>query len=183
MNKPTYKDWCQVAKETIEDLGLNMTLERIKVMKEEDLKEIVKKACEKKALEFLNKNKEGHSKVLHISHPKWEQQPYLKPNQMVSIDEFIFLLRTRMLDIKTNYRNKYSDVICPICKSADDEQAHLLVCKELTQGTELVDPTMKYENFSYTNLEEILKVSRMIQLKFKRRKDLIKSLEVTHVNR
>ena len=76
-------------------------------MKEEDLKEIVKKACDKKALEFLNKKKEGHSKVLHLSHPNWEQQPYLKPNQMVSIDEakFIFLLRTRMLDIKTNYRN------------------------------------------------------------------------------
>ena len=97
-------------------------------MKEEDLKENVKKACEKKALEFLNKKKEGHSKVLHLSHPKWE--PYLKPNQMVSIDEakFIFLLRTKMLDIKTKYRNKYSDVICPICKSADDEQAHLLAC-------------------------------------------------------
>ena len=50
MNKPTNKDWCQVTKETIEDLGLNMTLEMIKVMKEEDRKEIVKKACEKKAL-------------------------------------------------------------------------------------------------------------------------------------
>ena len=149
-------------------------------MKEEDLKEIVKKA-----LEFLNKKKEGHSKVLHLSHPNWKQQPYLKPNQMVSIDEakFIFLLRTRMLDIKTNYRNKYSDVICPIYKSADDEQAHLLACKELTEGMELVDPTIKYENLFYSNLEEILKVSRMIQSKFKRRKDLIKSLEVTHVNR
>ena len=102
MNKPTNQDWCQVAKEIIRELGLNLTLDRIKVMKEEDLKENVKKACEKKALEFLNKKKEGHSNVLHLSHPKWEQQPYLKPNQMLSIDEakFIFLLRTRMLDIK-----------------------------------------------------------------------------------
>ena len=58
MNKPTNKDWCQVAKETIEELGLNLTLDRIKVMKEEDLKEIVKKTCAKESFRVLEQ-KEG----------------------------------------------------------------------------------------------------------------------------
>ena len=48
MNKPTNKDWCQVGKETIQEPGINLTLDRNKLIKEEDLKEIVKKACKRK---------------------------------------------------------------------------------------------------------------------------------------
>ena len=97
----------------------------------------------------------------------------------MSIDEakFVFLLRTRMLDIKTNYRNKHSDVMCPLCKSANDDQAHLLVCTELVEGMEIADPFMKYENLFNSNLEELLKVSRLIQMNFKKRKDIISHLK------
>ena len=85
---------------------MKITLSQMKLMKEEDLKVIVKKACETKALEYLNKKKESHSKVLHLAHNSWGQQPYLKPNQMTAKDaKFIFLLRTRMLDVRINFRN------------------------------------------------------------------------------
>ena len=117
LDNPTKKDWCQSAKDTLEELGLKITLSQMKLIKEEDLKEIVKKACETKALEYLNKKKESHSKVLHLAHNSWGQQPYLKPNQMTAKDaKFIFLLRTRMLDVKLNFRNKYNEIKCPNCE-------------------------------------------------------------------
>ena len=150
LDNPTKKDWCQSAKDTLEELGLKITLSQMKLMTEEDLKEIVKKACETKALEYLNKKKESHSKVLHLAHNSWGQQPYLKPNQMTAKDaKFIFLLRTRMLDVKLNFRNKYNEIKCPNCKSADDDQEHLLYCSQLEDGQQIVDATLKYEDIFF----------------------------------
>ena len=185
LKDPNNKDWCQVANENLESLGIKMTLSQIKLMTEEKLKEIVKKACEEKALVYLNKKKEGHSKVMHLSHTTWEIQPYLKPNH-ISIDEakFIFLARSRMLDVRNNFRNKYSDTSCPNCNSALDDQEHLLACTKLVDGVELVDGIVNYENIFLSKLEDVLQVSRILKANFKKRKDIIKSSEVvTHVNR
>ena len=158
---------------------------QIKLMTVEKLKEIVKKACEVEALKYLNKKKEGHSKVMHLSHTTWELQPYLQPNQ-ISIAEakFIFLARTRMLDLRNNFRNKYPDVSCPNCYSAIDDQEHLLTCTKLVDGVELVYGSIKYEDVFHSKLEDVVKVSRILQANYKKRKDIIKSSEkVTHVNR
>ena len=58
--------------------------------------------------------------------PECIVQSDLKPNQ-ISIEEskFIFLLRTRMLDVKVNFRNKHNDLLCRNCKSFPDDQ-HLV---------------------------------------------------------
>ena len=185
LNNPSNKDWCQVAQENLDSLGIELTLSQIKLMTVEKLKEIVKKACEVKALEYLNKKKEGHSKVMHLSHSTWELQPYLQPNQ-ISIAEakFIFLARTRMLDLRNNFRNKYPDVSCPNCYSAIDDQEHLLTCTKLVDGVELVAGSIRYEDVLHSKLEDVIKVSRILQTNYKKRKDIIKSSEeVTHVNR
>ena len=183
LSNPDKNDWCQSARDTIEELGLNLSLEKIKHMDKDTLKFAVKKACEDKALEYLNRKKAGHSKVLHLSHTRWETQPYLQPNQISSHEaKFIFLLRTRMLDVKMNYRNKHPNLSCPICESANDEQAHLLACVKLVDEMELVEDGFSYENIFESNLDEILRVSRRIQTNFKKRKDLMKQPNVAHVN-
>ena len=184
LTNPTKKDWCQVAKETVDELGLKLTLSQIKLTKEDKLKEIVKEACQKTALEYLNRKKGGHSKVLHLEHTTCEQQPYLKPNQMtIKEAKFIFMLRTRMLDVKINFRNKYADTNCPNCKDASDDQEHLLHCSELTDGRQLMDDSIKYENIYLSNLDNILKVSRIIEVNFHKRNQLIKSSQMAQVNR
>ena len=133
-----------------------------------------KKACEDQALEYLNRKKAGHSKVLHLSHSKWGTQPYLQPNQMSADDaKFILLLRTRLLDVKLNYRNKHSNLSCPCCESALDDQEHLLDCAKLVDSAELVEDGFKYEN---------IRIFRRFQTNFKIRKYLIKQPNVAHVN-
>ena len=72
------------------------------------------------ALEYLNAIKAKHSKVLNIPHTTLEMQSYLKPSQITIIEaKFIFLVRTRMLDVKTNFTNKYNDVKYPNCMEED----------------------------------------------------------------
>ena len=57
LSNPDKNDWCQSARDTLEELGLSLKLEEIKLMEKDRLKVIVKKACEDKALEYLNSNK------------------------------------------------------------------------------------------------------------------------------
>ena len=39
-----------------------------------------------------------------------------------------------MTEIKNNFRNKYSDQICPLCKSEEDNQYHLINCQRILEN-------------------------------------------------
>ena len=85
-------------------------MDEIQGMSREQLRKVVKKAIEIEALKYLTSEKVNHKKVAHISHKKLELQDYLKPTNM-SVDEakFMFLARTRMLDIKTNFKQQFRE--------------------------------------------------------------------------
>ena len=58
----------------------------------------------------------------------------------VSEAKLLFQLRARMTDVKVNFRNKYSDTRCPICKveGNEDSQKHIFECKELVKNNNIV---------------------------------------------
>ena len=45
LRKPTKGDWCQGVLKSIRDLDLNLTFSQVKVMKKEDLQNVIKHAC------------------------------------------------------------------------------------------------------------------------------------------
>ena len=47
----------------------------------------------------------------------------------------IFKARTRMIDIKNNFRNKYNDLICRACGETTETQEHVL------EGCPAIHPT------------------------------------------
>ena len=146
LNQPTKGDWCQTVEKNMKDLNLKLTHSEIKHMKKEDLQKVVKAACKVSALQYLNSVKSKHSKVLHIPHPTLDMQPYLKPNHItISEAKFIFSARTRMLDVRSNFKNKYSDLKCPNCKE-EDSQPHLLSCEKLVSQSSIISELPKYEN-------------------------------------
>ena len=38
----------------------------------------------------------------------------------------IFKARTRMIEVKNNYKNKYKDKKCRLCKNQEEDQTHVL---------------------------------------------------------
>ena len=179
---PTKGDWCQSAQKSLDDLDLKLSFSQVKQMKKEDLQEQIKQACAKSALKYLNKVKSKHTKVLHIPHNTWGMQSYLKPNQItISEAKFIFSVRTRMLDVKENFKKKYSDSKCPNC-TEQDTQSHLLFCEKLIGASSIVQEAPNYSNIFGEDLDEILKVTRIMSENFKLRNKL-KSQDVNHVNR
>ena len=47
----------------------------------------------------------------------------------------IFAARTRMLDVKANFKNKYSDTKCRWCKTEEETQQHIMEeCEEINRS-------------------------------------------------
>ena len=94
-------------------------------MKKSKLKKLLDKAVEDKAFEELQLQKGKHSKVMKLSYSKLKMQKYLKGNKNNSTVEeaqMIFKLRSRMADVKLNFRNKYEGLQCDICKDEEETQ-------------------------------------------------------------
>ena len=61
-------------------------------------------------------------------------QRYLKPNQLKITKEdaiTIFKLRSRVTDVKINYRGKYENLECDLCNEEEELQEHILNVKKL----------------------------------------------------
>ena len=87
-----------------------------------------------------------------------------------------------MLDVKENFKNKYSDSKCPNC-TEEDTQSHLLFCDKLISASSIVQEVPNYSQIFGEDLNEILKVTRIMSENFKERNKLKKSQDVNHVNR
>ena len=103
-------------------------------------------------------------------------QEYLKSDSTLTNDETYLLLklRTRMLELKVNFKGKYQDIVCPLCKSHQDNQGHLFNCdiliencKELSENLEI-----EYEDIFLSKAKQI-KAVKLLSKIWEIREDLI----------
>ena len=114
LESPVSGDWGQTCLKNLEELNIQMTIKEIEKMPEQSFRKLVRKQIVEKALEYLNKQKGKHSKVLHLNHPRLETQSYLEAHEhSIQESRFLFALRSRMVDVKANYREKYFVTLCP----------------------------------------------------------------------
>ena len=131
-NKAIKGDWCLVVKEDLKSIGLeHLTDDDIKVMKADALKKIVKEKILERAFTNLKISKRKMKKLDSLSYDKLSMQAYLKPESNLSKDDkyMMFRWRTKMIKVKSNIGIK--DSVCPLCKSNEDTQEHLLNCETL----------------------------------------------------
>ena len=97
-------------------------------------------------------------------------QDYLCPNE-ISVDEakFIFHLRTRMLDVKTNYSERYTDSLCPSCKIEEDTQKHLIECSKLDTDGDLVTKLPEYDHLFSEKLDLKVSIAKIIKQRYDKR--------------
>ena len=61
-------------------------------------------------------------------------QNYLKANKLNMSQELtqtIFKMRSRMTDVKTNFRGKYDNFECELCNEEDENQKHMIECRDI----------------------------------------------------
>ena len=169
------KDWISQVLVDIQELKLNLDLEEIKLMKKSKLKSILNNAVKVKALEELNKIKASHSKVEKVKHNYLEMQKYLKPNDLKMTKEnaeTIFKMRSRVTEVKINYRGKYETLECDLCSEEEETQEHILKCKEIIKETNN-DKELEYSKLLDGNMNNQLEIAKIFTENMKRRKKLL----------
>jgi hypothetical protein len=170
MENPVPGDWAQTCIQNLEDLNITMTIRDIKVMPEQTFRRIIKEKTELKALEYLNHLKGRHSKVMDINHQSLNMQLYLEPNEMnIQESKFLFALRSRMVDVRANYREKHFITLCPGCKLEEETQEHLLRCINLQETGTVTTTTPEYQDLFSCNLHKQVKIARILRTQFKLR--------------
>ena len=86
-------------------------------------------------------------------------EPFLTSNKLSTQEkQTLFKLRTRMIDVKTNFKSKHGqDLSCRLCP-VEENQAHLLSCKEI------IECKTTYDNIFWDlkKQEEIAKIYTQI---------------------
>ena len=101
-----------------------------------------------------------HTKSKEAEYTKLETSKYLISNIFtVSQSKLLFKIRSRMLDVKSNFKNKYNDDInllrCDLCKSGDlDTQSHVISCKSIDNNS---NQTANYSHLFSENLNTVKK--------------------------
>ena len=180
MQAPNKNDWINMVLNDIRELNLNLNLEDIKKMSKSKFKKITKEACQRKGFEYLEKLKRGQNKIRKLNYKQNNMQKYLKPGNKLSIDEMknIYLVRTRNLNVKDNFRNYHKDNTCPIkkCKN-DDTQLHLYYGTCLNRTNYVINRHTKYSDLFGEDLEKIIEISRIIRSNFEHRKHILSPIK------
>jgi hypothetical protein len=169
----TKGDWFQILNQVKEILSIEKSDEEISCMKKDAFKSYIDKKTQLKAFEYLKKIARKHSKSEFTwAQSKFDQQQYLSDARFSKQDiQLLFALRTRMIDVKTNFRNLYDNNLdCQTCseKCIEDEN-HLLVCENL-KNEESVQA-----NFSqvYGSVEDQLNVIKIFKKILRKRETLL----------
>ena len=126
-NEPT--SWKNKTKETISKLKIDpdrIMENQSKLQQKIKTKEQTRKDQVKRIQEISAKK----SKVRHLIQGIRERSPCQRPPYMNKLDRYkvsiIFKARTRMLDVKNNFRGKYNNLRCRGCGTEDETQEHIL---------------------------------------------------------
>ena len=139
--KTMYKgDVYQLVLEDMKLLSLNEN--QLKTMSKHTLKETLKKRVPEVAFDYLIKIAEDHSKVNHeiyrnLNGMQYFEDPRISANQA----KLLFKFRTRMVNVRNNFRNNYACSSCPLCGIHQDTQEHLFDCIMMKKQYQ---PTMEY---------------------------------------
>ena len=108
VNQTAKGDWCQVVREDLDTLGLStLSFDEIAEMEKESLKKLVHERMASTALEDLEREKEGLSKMSRLKYDKLELQPYLcSPDLTLKQKRLTFRWRTRMVKVGRNFGSK-----------------------------------------------------------------------------
>ena len=78
--------------------------------------------------------------------------------------QLIFHLRCRVTETKNNLKGKYDNLECGACGLFEENQQHILECKELNKKNTI--EKLKYENLLNGKVEEKLKIAKQFRENF-----------------
>ena len=115
--KPVRGDWVNTVNNDLKELNINLDFEQIKANTKEGFKKLVKAHVNEKAFKYLENLQQTHSKARPLQYSKLSLQSYLKADSIMTTKEksFTFSVRTRMIDLKSNFKEGKTSLNCRLC--------------------------------------------------------------------
>ena len=138
--KSTKGDWVNMIQTEKSKYDISLTDEEISKLSKYKFKTIVDKKVNLAAFQYLKSKAVLHSKSSKIlqeikSTKTLVRRPYLKEGSLSKSDsQLLFKLRSRMLDVKTNFKTLYNnDLNCRTCQKENkiENENHILNCEAL----------------------------------------------------
>jgi hypothetical protein len=140
ISKPQKSDWVNIVAKDMRKLKITLTHEEITLMSKNMFKQIVKQKCGENGLEYLKHCIKSKGK--EINYEKLEMRNYLASESFLTLQEKkeAFMIRTRMTEVKTNYKNKHNDYNCVAREKKnnynEETQEHIYYCHEIKHYSE-----------------------------------------------
>ena len=127
---PVKNDLATTFTKDMETCGITLTMNEIANMKKSKFRKIVQCQIRELAKDYLINLKSKHSKLDRIGDTYGK---YLFSSNITTEEkQVLFRFRTRMVEVKSNFKNQHGcNLICNFCQN-EDTQSHLLGCKILT---------------------------------------------------
>ena len=131
-------------------------------------KNLVKDQVKIKAFQYLTSLQETHSKSKELRYSELQLQYYLRPGNNLTIIEkaFIFSARSRMIDIKCNFKLGRTDFSCRKCNFADEDQRHILICPKLSDNSVMNCSQIAFEDLLGCDINKIQMIGRILMKRF-----------------
>ena len=166
-----------------------MTIGQIKQLKKEKFAEIVKQQVKKAALAELLAKKDQHSKLSELTYTELKMQNYMKSDKHIHSGKVksLFQFRTRMVNVKCNFKNMYANLNCPLCDNNNlllsstpltpslDNQRHLLLCPVIQERCPDIrnNISSKYEDIFGSSTEKMSNIIDLLSKALEIRKNLL----------
>ena len=146
---------------------LNLTEEDIMSRSNTTLAKMIHDSVKKEALDFLLGKAIGHSKVKHEMYTDLKGSVYFCDQRFTAQRaKLLFKFRTRMFNVRNNFRNKYSCTMCPLCGLVEDSQEHLFDCKIILKyHTPSTHPKELYSSDAGTLLAVAKDLERLVKVR------------------
>ena len=159
---PVKNDLCLQFDSDLKECGIALTMHEIANMKKLKFRKIVNTQLRIVAMEYLLTLKAKHSKLDYLPN-EYKLEKYLSSTKVTTEEkQTLFKLRTRMVDVKCNFKKMYEpNLTCFFCPE-EDNQAHLLSCGQVTVGIDTSG--LQHEDIfkDVTKQEKIAKVYNKI---------------------
>ena len=136
----TKNDWIITLQDDLAQCNFLLSESEIQLMKKHNFKRLVSDKMKQLSDEYMINLQQSHTKSNKIYITENIKQ-YLMSDQL-SLEEkrLLFQIRNRTCDVKTNYRQLYSNnMLCRLCAKQDESEFHLMMCAEV------VDEQLKCE--------------------------------------
>lgn len=156
--------WLQNTEKLMQKYNINK--QELIAMKETRAKKYIRKAVHREFRTNLFTNTEQKNKIKYLTGGYVGNEKANYTNDLNrETTSLIFKARTRMLDIKTNYRNKYkNDLTCRLCKQEEETQEHVFSeCEETERMNIRIDKDLLFARSTTVIKKQAEKIKILMQ--------------------